>query len=106
MDGSRVRKHFVVAAAVSCIAFAACSSGSSSSTPSEPSGGETGGDASTLNGEQLAREKCVQCHSYDRVERAEKDAAGWESTINKMIRQGLNVTEEERQAILDYLSGR
>ena len=54
--------------------------------------------------EQLARTKCTMCHTYDRVASAKKDAAGWQATIDRMVVNGLVVTPEEKQEILDYLT--
>jgi hypothetical protein len=66
------------------------------------------GEAGTAesSGEALAREKCTRCHSYGRVERTRKDQAAWERTIDRMIGNGLQLTEEERSAILGYLTER
>ena len=53
----------------------------------------------------LTRTKCTMCHTYDRVEGAQKDAAGWAATVDRMVELGLVVTPDEKQAILDYLAG-
>jgi len=40
---------------------------------------------------------------FDRVQAAQKDKAGWESTVDRMVGHGLEVTDAERTAIIDYL---
>jgi hypothetical protein len=62
--------------------------------------------AAMTDEEALAREKCTRCHSYGRVERARKDRAEWERTLDRMIGNGLAITGQERQIILDYLTER
>ncbi len=60
-----------------------------------------------LDGEALYQERCSQCHGLGRVERATKDQAGWESTVDRMIgkRAGL-LNAEERDAVVEYLANR
>lgn len=53
---------------------------------------------------QLAQQKCTMCHTFERVEDADKDQAGWEETVNRMEENGLVITEEEKQQIIDYLA--
>lgn len=60
-----------------------------------------------LDGESLVQERCSQCHRLGRVERATKDQAGWETTVDRMIskRAGL-LNAEEREAVVEYLVNR
>lgn len=62
----------------------------------------TEGEA-TADGAALTEQKCTMCHPIDRVNSVKYDAAGWEEVIARMEQNGLVVTPEERQAILDYL---
>ncbi|KPL04914.1 MAG: hypothetical protein AMJ73_03235 [candidate division Zixibacteria bacterium SM1_73] len=57
------------------------------------------------DGEKLVNERCNSCHGLDRVHKARKDKAGWEETVNRMIRKGARLNEAERQAVVNYLSG-
>ncbi len=50
--------------------------------------------------------KCTSCHDLERVEQADYDVAGWESTIERMESLGLSITEEEKQAVAEYLATR
>ena len=60
-----------------------------------------------LDGEKLYQERCSRCHGLGRVERATKDRAGWETTVDRMIgkRAGL-LNAEERDAVVEYLANR
>jgi len=81
-------------AALLAVALVGCSA--STTTPQTESGSASGGQA-------LVEQKCTMCHPIDRVNEVKKDQAGWEETIGRMEQNGLVVTAEERQAILDYL---
>jgi cytochrome c5 len=54
-------------------------------------------------GQALVEQKCTMCHPIDQVNNAKYDQAGWEALVARMVQNGLVVTPEERQAILDYL---
>lgn len=56
--------------------------------------------------EELINMKCSGCHSVDRVFRADKTEAEWETTINRMINLGADVTEEEQAQIIEWLVSR
>ncbi|PTN32359.1 c-type cytochrome [Desulfonatronum sp. SC1] len=60
-----------------------------------------------LDGEKLYQERCSQCHGLGRVDRATKDLAAWETTVDRMIgkRAGL-LNAEERDAVVEYLANR
>lgn len=71
----------------------------------EPASGSTGSEPDAASdGAALAQERCSTCHDYDRVEGATKDAAGWDSTIDRMVGHGLSITDGERAAIVEYLA--
>ncbi|HET6350778.1 MAG TPA: hypothetical protein VFG89_01450 [Coriobacteriia bacterium] len=72
-------------------------------TPTTTEGSTSSGASTATDGSSLAQEKCTQCHSFDRVQAAQKDKAGWESTLDRMVGHGLKVTDAERTAIIDYL---
>lgn len=58
-----------------------------------------------LIGEALVEERCIGCHSLSRVESANYDRAGWESKVNEMIEKGTQLSEDEEEKVIDYLSG-
>ena len=47
---------------------------------------------------------CGLCHEAQRVASIRLTRDGWEATINDMIARGARGTDEEFQAVLDYLS--
>lgn len=62
--------------------------------------------SSALDGEELVSTRCTVCHSRDRIDAATKDRAGWEATVDRMIGHGAQLNDEERLAVIDYLSNR
>ena len=46
----------------------------------------------------------VRCHPPGTVLRAKRTPAGWEAIIDQMIERGAEVSDEEYDIILDYLS--
>jgi cytochrome c5 len=60
--------------------------------------------ASSLDGEQLVKLRCNECHNLQRIQAAEKSRQAWESTVDRMIKRGAKLNEEEQEAVLDYLS--
>lgn len=75
-----------------------------STEPAAPGAG--GGDEipDTDTERDLVESSCSQCHGLDQVWEAQKDAAGWDSTVRRMEANGLQLTDEERQRIVDYLA--
>ncbi|MBN1966012.1 MAG: hypothetical protein JW910_15290 [Anaerolineae bacterium] len=63
------------------------------------------GTSSTLDGAALVAERCTVCHSADRIQRADKDEAGWTATVDRMIGNGAQLSAEERDAVIEYLVG-
>lgn len=64
------------------------------------------GTTGSSGGAQLVQQKCTRCHSIDRVQTAQKDRAGWTATVERMVTHGLQVTDAEKAAIIDYLAGK
>lgn len=70
------------------------------------------GDADTpangsesLSGESLAKDKCGgSCHGFDRVEPVTKKRSEWKKTVERMEGYGLELTDGERDKIVDYLA--
>jgi len=86
----------IVLSLVLGLAATGCGSGSETGTTNER-------DASDP-AKSLVDSKCSMCHSLDRVYSAEKTAAEWESTIDRMKSNGLVVTDEEYAQIVEYLA--
>lgn len=73
-------------------------------TPAEPDAGDGVEVPDTDADRTLVEAKCSGCHNLDRVWAASYDAAGWESTVSRMEGNGLQVSDEERAAIIAYLA--
>lgn len=58
----------------------------------------------SLDGAALVQEYCTECHSLNRVKRTSGSAAEWASIVEKMVAEGLEVTDQEKQTILTYLA--
>jgi len=64
---------------------------------------EEAGAGTTLDGATLVSERCTVCHTRERIDNADKDEAGWTATVDRMISNGAELNEEEREAVIAYL---
>jgi competence protein ComEA len=55
-------------------------------------------------GRQETEKVCSGCHELTRSISLRQDRDGWKATINKMMRQGAQGTEQEFSAVLEFLS--
>jgi len=62
---------------------------------------ETSGE---LSGDQLLEARCARCHALDVVEGATKTQAEWDSTVQRMIAKGAELTDAEAQILVQYLA--
>jgi mono/diheme cytochrome c family protein len=62
--------------------------------------------STTTDGQALVAEQCGRCHAIEQVNGAKKDRAGWTATVARMRTNGLDVTDEQAAAIVDYLTKR
>lgn len=60
-------------------------------------------DPATLDGNALIDERCTVCHTRDRIDQQDKDEAGWNATVDRMIGYGADLDSAERQAVINYL---
>jgi hypothetical protein len=61
-------------------------------------------EAPVLDGAALLESRCTACHNLDRVKQAKKTQAQWESTVNRMIQKGAQLTDAEKAILLQYLA--
>jgi competence protein ComEA len=54
-------------------------------------------------GAALVQRRCSICHTVDRINAAQKDEAGWNSTIDRMRSKGAVVSEQEQKDLVAYL---
>jgi hypothetical protein len=58
------------------------------------------------DGETLIREKLQNHHDIERILNASKTRDEWNTTLDRMIAYGANISDAEKQAIIDYLLSR
>lgn len=59
-----------------------------------------------LRAEGLLLSRCAVCHSTDLVTQQRLDRGRWEATISKMIHWGADVSKDEAETLVNYLSAR
>ncbi|HEY7183077.1 MAG TPA: hypothetical protein VIC84_16725 [Blastocatellia bacterium] len=57
------------------------------------------------HGKRILEEKCLLCHESDVIVAQRLSRQGWTREVEKMIRWGAVVSDEEKGPLLDYLSG-
>lgn len=59
---------------------------------------------STRTGMTLINTRCSACHGIDMIEQQRLGPADWTREVAKMVGWGANVSDEEKAALVDYLS--
>jgi hypothetical protein len=76
-------------------------------TPAPATPPATTGPTGVIGSSELVDTVCTKCHTRDRIDKANKDLVGWQTTINRMITTNkAQVTPEQQSAIAIYLSNR
>ena len=57
-----------------------------------------------LQAKILINTNCSVCHSTSRISAAEKDLAGWTSTVNRMLSKGAALSEDEASLVIQFLA--
>jgi hypothetical protein len=65
---------------------------------------ETEPGAADLDGKALTEERCTSCHGLQTITSANKSRDGWQSTVERMIGKGAQLTDAEKAAVIDYLA--
>jgi mono/diheme cytochrome c family protein len=81
-------------------ALAACGGETPQEEPTTPAATATG----TLDGAALVQDRCTQCHDLARVEGESASAEEWTAIVDNMVARGAQLDDQERQAVIDYLS--
>ena len=76
-----------------------------SSTATENSGNGTA-PTPTIDVEALIREKLQNHHDIDRIFNAHHTREEWNATLDRMNGYGANISDTEKQIIIDYLMSR
>ena len=59
---------------------------------------------STPEGRTLLEERCAECHSLGRVERAKKTEEKWKATVERMVEKGAWLSQAEQEVLIRYLT--
>jgi mono/diheme cytochrome c family protein len=57
-------------------------------------------------GVEIARNQCLHCHEADLIVQQRLSRAGWVREIEKMVRWGAKVKDDEREVLADYFAAR
>lgn len=57
-----------------------------------------------VNGKAAAERICKQCHEFERSISPRQNRAAWQTTMDKMVALGAKGTQQEFDAIVDYLA--
>ncbi|MEW6571824.1 MAG: hypothetical protein AB1390_11770 [Nitrospirota bacterium] len=56
--------------------------------------------------QDIIKKRCGGCHMVSIIYRMKKSHPEWERTVDRMVRYGVRMTQDERESIISYLSGR
>jgi cytochrome c5 len=68
--------------------------------------GEAVGEATeeVIDAAALIDDRCTMCHTADRIESEKGDAEDWEEIVDEMVGKGAKLDDEERAALITYLT--
>jgi len=55
-------------------------------------------------GADVVKSRCVICHESDIITSQKLSATGWTNSVNKMVRWGSQISQEERDVLIPYLA--
>lgn len=55
-------------------------------------------------GKAIVDKACSKCHGLKKVEKANKNLSQWETTLDRMIKKGAQVSPQEKEVVLKYLN--
>jgi cytochrome c5 len=60
----------------------------------------------TDSGAATYKRACMTCHDADIIEQQKLTPTGWTRSVEKMMRWGAQVSDADKQALVDYLASR
>jgi outer membrane biosynthesis protein TonB len=57
-----------------------------------------------IDAEALLQERCTECHALNRTTNARKSSEQWDQTVSRMVDYGVELSDEEQAALVDYLA--
>ncbi len=85
------------------LSIAACGGKEDSETSPPPVPASEG---AVQDGAALVQTLCTVCHTTERIDEARHDRAGWEQTVDRMVKTGARLTDAQRKVVVDYLASR
>ncbi len=67
---------------------------------------EGAAEEEAIDGETLVQERCTVCHDTGRIDREDHTEEEWAEVVDEMIEKGAELTDEERQIVIEYLASR
>jgi hypothetical protein len=61
-------------------------------------------DQPTLDGQSLVEDRCTECHNLTRTTNAAKSAEEWQTTVERMVSKGANLSPAEQEVVIQYLA--
>ena len=55
-------------------------------------------------GKAIVAVRCIGCHEIGRVNNAKYDREGWQMTVDRMVLTGAQLTDEQKELVVDYLA--
>jgi cytochrome c5 len=55
-------------------------------------------------GADVLKSRCVICHEADIITSQKLSTTGWTNSVNKMVRWGAQISQEERDVLIPYLA--
>ena len=55
-------------------------------------------------GREIVYKRCQSCHQLDRIKGEKHSRNEWEQIIGRMIGNGLKISQEDKNIVLDYLA--
>lgn len=56
------------------------------------------------NGETILQGKCTICHDLEKVQNSRKSESEWSATIDRMVSKGTQVSAEEKEVLVKFLT--
>jgi len=55
-------------------------------------------------GKSILSSRCTGCHELNRITNAAFDRQGWQLIVDRMVFTGAQLSEEQRELVVDYLA--
>lgn len=81
-----------------------CQAATSVPTQSVSLTSESQGVSPANDGATLLQNRCTVCHNLDRVTSEKNSRAQWERIVNKMVKKGAQLNDNEKTTLIDYLA--